>query len=248
MGGSASTHVGVFPVYYVAGVTDAVSEQDIVLATESWKMLQDNTAPSWLRRKEVVDDEGAEQSHLVWLMDSFYARLFDTSPSSKALFKNSMKAQGRALIGMLNTAVSVLRSPEKLVPALEDLARRHAKYGVVAQQYGIVGEVLIWSLGYVLEESFTDQVKTAWLKIYCLMLKFIIPAALAEEQRLKTNPSEEESEIMTLRLKGLSDMLSAATATAAAATTTADTAAAATTATTATTTGGDSGSATTEEN
>ena len=105
----------------------------------------------------------------------------------------------------------------------------------MAQQYGIVGEVLIWSLGYVLEESFTDQVKTAWLKIYCLMLKFIIPAALAEEQRLKTNPSEEESEIMTLRLKGLSDMLSAATAATAAA------------AAAAAATGEESGSATTEE-
>jgi len=215
MGGSVSTSVGVFPVYYVEGVTDAVSEEDIDLAAKSWDMLMTDTAPSWLRRKEMIDAEGIETSHLVWLMDAFYDRLFDVSPSSKALFKGNMKAQGKALIGMMSLAVSVLRQPEKLIPALQDLARRHAQYGVVAQQYGIVGEVLIWSLGFVLEESFNDQTKTAWLKIYCLMLKFIIPAALEEEKRIKENPTEDEEEVRTLRLKGLAQMLASTSTTAA---------------------------------
>jgi len=142
-------------------------------------------------------------------MDSFYQRLFDVHPSSKALFKGNMKAQGKALIGMLNVAVSVLKAPDKLVPALEDLARRHARYGVIANQYGIVGEVLIWSLGWVLEESFDDQTKAAWFKIYCLMLKFIVPAALAEEERLRSAPTEDEREAMTTRTRAVEQMLSA---------------------------------------
>lgn len=209
--GGAQTKNGAFPVYYIAGVTDNVTPEDIELAKISWQLLCDDTAPSWSRRKE-LEGEGSETSHLVWLMDAFYDRLFDVHPSSKALFKGNMKAQGKALIGMLNVAVSVLKSPEKLVPALEDLARRHARYGVIANQYGIVGEVLIWSLGWVLEESFDDRTKAAWFKIYCLMLKFIVPAALAEEERLRSAPTEDETFAMMSRTRAVEQMLSGSSA------------------------------------
>lgn len=100
---------------------------------------------------------------------------------------------------MLNVAVSVLRAPDKLIPALEKLAVRHVKYGVKANQYGTVGEVLLWTLNHCLEESFTDRCRTAWLRIYCLMLKFIIPAALSEEKRMRNHPTKEEVLAMSSR-------------------------------------------------
>lgn len=142
-------------------------------------------------------------------MDSFYMRLFDVSPASKALFHNKMRAQGKALVGLLAVAVSVLRVPEKLIPALEDLAKRHAKYGVVASQYGTVGEVLLWSLELVLGTDFTSAHKNAWLKIYCLMLKYIIPVAVEEERRILQKPSEDEHKVVIVRRAGVEKMLEA---------------------------------------
>lgn len=196
-GGSSSQHaiVSVFPVYYISGVTDIVTEHDIDLAGKSWKMIVDDLAPSWERQKL----KNEQSSHVTWLSDSFYQRLFDVHPASRPLFKNSIRSQGKALIGMLSAAVSLLKNPAQLVPALEGLAVGHAKKGVVASQYGIVGEVLIWALGHVLEENFDDDTKQAWLRIYCLMLKFIIPAAVKEEERLRSRPTEEEREDIVSR-------------------------------------------------
>lgn len=220
MGGAPSRTVGVFPVYYVEGITDQVTSEDIDFAVENWRSLQDDTSAAWLARKsaqllgvsdeEGGDGEGKTESCLVWFMDSFYMRLFDVSPSSKALFHNKMRAQGKALVGLLAVAVSVLREPEKLIPALEDLAKRHAKYGVVASQYGTVGEVLLWSLELVLGTDFTAAHKHAWLKIYCLMLKYIIPVAVEEERRILQKPSEDEHNVVTVRRAGVEKMLEAA--------------------------------------
>lgn len=216
MGGTPSRSVGVFPVYYVEGITDQVTSEDIDMARENWKSLQDNTSAAWLARKSAQmlgvseeDVDGDEPSCMVWFMDAFYMRLFDISPSSKALFQNKMRAQGKALVGLLAVAVSVLREPEKLVPALEDLAKRHAKYGVVAQQYGTVGEVVLWSLELVLGTDFTAAHKNAWLKIYCYMLKHIIPVAVEEERRILQKPSEEEHNVVGVRRAGVEKLLEA---------------------------------------
>lgn len=182
------------------------------MARENWKSLQDNTSAAWMARKSaqmlgVCEDDGEELSCMVWFMDAFYMRLFDVSPSSKALFQNKMRAQGKALVGLLAVAVSVLREPAKLIPALEDLAKRHAKYGVVASQYGTVGEVLLWSLELVLGSDFTAAHKNAWLKIYCYMLKVIIPVAVEEERRILQKPSEEEHNVVSVRRAGVEKML-----------------------------------------
>ena len=214
MGGTPSRSVGVFPVYYVEGLTDQVTSEDIDMARDNWKSLQDNTSAAWMARKSaqmlgVSEEEGEEPSCLVWFMDAFYMRLFDVSPSSKSLFLNKMRAQGKALVGLLSVAVSVLREPAKLIPALEDLAKRHAKYGVVASQYGTVGEVLLWSLELVLGSDFTAAHKNAWLKIYCYMLKVIIPVAIEEERRILQKPSEEEHNVVSVRRAGVEKMLEA---------------------------------------
>ncbi len=54
-----------------------------------------------------------------------------------------------------------------------------------------MGEVLFWSLRQCLgEEAYTLEVHSAWIKIYCHMLKIMVPLAVAHE--LKDGSAQEK--------------------------------------------------------
>jgi hemoglobin-like flavoprotein len=122
---------------------------------------------------------------LVMFYDVFYDRLFDVAPGVRPLFKSSMKTQGKALVKMIGMAITVLDNSDSLVPALEALAERHIGYGARIPHYGVVGEVLMWTLEYCFGPAvFTEEVMTAWLTVYSLMMAVMIPVAYREEQKL----------------------------------------------------------------
>src|SRR5918912_4178885 len=88
----------------------------------------------------------------------FYGRLFEADPSTRPLFARSdMAEQGRMLMQTINIAVSSLDRLEKILPAIEDLGRRHAGYGVTEEHYASVGGALLWTLGQGLGEAFTPE-------------------------------------------------------------------------------------------
>jgi Globin len=60
----------------------------------------------------------------------FYGRLFELDPSLQCLFHGNMRAQGRKLMAMLEYIVAGLHRPETIMPAVQELGRRHADYGV----------------------------------------------------------------------------------------------------------------------
>ena len=107
----------------------------------------------------------------------FYGKLFELDPSLKPLFKGDMKEQGKKLMKMIGIAVGKLKDLENLVPALEDLAKRHVDYQVKPEHYATVGDALLWTLGQGLGEAFTDEVKEAWATTYTLMSSTMIAAA-----------------------------------------------------------------------
>lgn len=99
----------------------------------------------------------------------FYKRLFELNPSFKSLFKRDMKLQGRMLMQMIDFAVKGLDEPDTLLPALQDLGKRHVGYGVKEGDYGTVGEALLWTLEQGLGKDFTPEVKDAWAEAYKLL-------------------------------------------------------------------------------
>ena len=60
----------------------------------------------------------------------FYRRLFEIDPSLRPMFKDDMTEQRKKLMQMLTAAVKGLPRLDRLVPVVEDLGRRHARYGV----------------------------------------------------------------------------------------------------------------------
>jgi hemoglobin-like flavoprotein len=148
------------PIYYIE---KEITVEDCLLVRNSWSIVL--------------------EGDLTLFYDAFYDRLFEINPSVKHLFKQNLVIQGKALMNMISAALEVLNNPHQLENALIDLAKRHTGYGVLAVQYGIIGEVLLWSLQNVLRENFTPQVEYSWFTVYNYILKIMIPAALAEERK-----------------------------------------------------------------
>lgn len=107
----------------------------------------------------------------------FYSELFALDPSLKSLFKTDMKAQGRKLTSMLNTAVVNLAKLETILPAVEDLGRRHVGYGVRDEHYETVGTALLSTLEKGLGDAFTPEVRAAWTKAYTALAGVMQSAA-----------------------------------------------------------------------
>ena len=109
----------------------------------------------------------------------FYGRLFELDPTLKPLFKTDIKEQGKKLMQMISVAVNGLTKLEEIVPAVQDLGRRHVGYGVKDEHYETVGAALLWTLEKGLEDAFTPDVKEAWTETY-VTLATVMKEAAAE--------------------------------------------------------------------
>jgi len=96
----------------------------------------------------------------------FYANLFEADPSLQRLFRGDMTAQAAKLMQMVTVAVRQLDQPEVLMPALEDLGRRHAGYGVHDANYDTVGAALLKTLYQGLGVAYNAEVEEAWVDVY----------------------------------------------------------------------------------
>jgi len=109
--------------------------------------------------------------------DLFYSRLFEIAPDLRPLFPADLRGQKQKLMAMIAAAVDNLHQVELIVPAVRDLGRRHATYGVRASHYRPVGDALIWTLDKGLGAAFTDGVREAWVAAYTLLATVMSEAA-----------------------------------------------------------------------
>ncbi|MBM3565292.1 MAG: hypothetical protein FJX42_04165, partial [Alphaproteobacteria bacterium] len=103
--------------------------------------------PITSRQKELVRKSFAKVEPIAERAAAmFYDKLFKLDPSLKPMFKGDIKEQGRKLITMIKTAVRGLDRLEGIVPAVQQLGKRHVKYGVRDSHYGTVANALLWTL------------------------------------------------------------------------------------------------------
>ena len=76
----------------------------------------------------------------------FYDRLFSIAPDVRDLFPADLTEQRRKLMKMIGMVVSGLDRLETIVPAVQQLGRRHGRYGARPEHYYVVGECLLWTL------------------------------------------------------------------------------------------------------
>lgn len=106
----------------------------------------------------------------------FYSRLFELDPAIRPMFTAELSDQGRKLMQMLAIVVHGLKVVTDVMPAVQSLGKRHAGYGVTAEQYQTVGEALLWTLGQGLGDAFTPEVRDAWSTAYTIVAQTAIGA------------------------------------------------------------------------
>ncbi len=109
--------------------------------------------------------------------DLFYGRLFEIAPEVRAMFPDDLSGQKKKLMAMLGTVVAGLSHVDTLLPAVRALGKRHAGYGVSAEQYAPVGAALLWTLEKGLDDAFTAEVEEAWSSAYTMLAGAMIDAA-----------------------------------------------------------------------
>ncbi|MDP9455069.1 MAG: globin domain-containing protein [Actinomycetota bacterium] len=125
----------------------------------------------------------------------FYARLFELDPQLRALFpagERSMKAQHLKLMQMIHICVRGLDQLDRIVPAVQNLGRRHVGYGARNGDYDTVGVALLWTLEQGLGDAFDDEVKEAWASVYGVLAATMIGAANEAPQRSGYKAGAEE--------------------------------------------------------
>jgi hemoglobin-like flavoprotein len=116
-------------------------------------------------------------------IEQFYNRLFEIDPSARALFRaTDMPEQRRKVIEALSVALQSLDDLEALTPTLEELGRRHQRYGVAAVHYDSVGQALLWTLEQGLGAAWTPAVAAAWTELFGLLSSVMKRAAYESPQ------------------------------------------------------------------
>ncbi len=98
--------------------------------------------------------------------EDFYKHLFELDPDLRSFFKSDLVEQQRKLMATLQVVISGLGSPEKIIPAAQDLGRRHVDYGVHDEHYDVVGKALLHALDKNLGDDLTPSMHAAWGELY----------------------------------------------------------------------------------
>jgi len=106
-------------------------------------------------------------------METFYAKFFEMSPTSKRKFRD-MASQKAALWGALHTVPKLLDKPEKMRKCLLDTAKIHKTKGIVHK------ELMLWVRGLraafraELGNEYTEQMDAVWKQFLELIVLFLV--------------------------------------------------------------------------
>jgi hemoglobin-like flavoprotein len=113
-----------------------------------------------------------------------FTKIFEIAPGAHKLFsfgqgydvptdamyeEEKMVHHFSNLFGMIDAAINLVQkgNMEELVSTLIGLGRRHAKYGVVAAHYPVVGEALLYTIETALgDDVYNDTIQADWSQLW----------------------------------------------------------------------------------
>jgi len=144
--------------------------------------------------------------HAEEVMSRFYDELFTRFPQVQPMFANTTKAkQMKMLLASLKLVIANLDNPDKLVPALKEMGKRHKGYGAVPEHYTAVAETLMDVMKEFAGKAWTKQVHQAWSDALTLVAETMLGGYddEAEDNTMAANiaamSSDEHEELMKLR-------------------------------------------------
>ncbi|MFI1563799.1 globin domain-containing protein [Streptomyces sp. NPDC020490] len=121
----------------------------------------------------------AVQPHGPQLTAYFYDHLFTHNPDVRPLFAAHLDEQRDRLWAALGALVANLENTETLVGMLQNLGRRHAGYGALAEHYPAVGSSLIAALRHYAGDAWTPAVEESWTAVYGVISDTMVAAGEA---------------------------------------------------------------------
>jgi len=124
---------------------------------------------------------------------------FDPTPDAVAAHPGVQK-HGAKVVSTVSVAIGMLTDVDALVPVLKDLGAKHAKYGVLAAHYPVVGGAFLKTLSVGLgDDKYTPAVAAAytamWGVVEATMLAGVEEAATKAKYGLFVPPSTPEMEV-----------------------------------------------------
>ena len=140
------------------------------------------------------------------VVSRFYDELFSRFPAVKPMFANTTKAkQMKMLLASLKLVIANLDNPDKLVPALQEMGKRHQGYGAVPEHFTAVAETLMDVMKEFAGKAWTKQVHAAWTDALNLVAETMLGGYDddTEDNTMATNTAPMESdneELIKLRI------------------------------------------------
>ncbi|MEV7237235.1 globin family protein [Streptomyces sp. NPDC051020] len=121
----------------------------------------------------------AVQPHGSQVTAYFYDHLFAHHPGVRPLFAAHLDEQRDRLWAALGALVANLENTDTLIGMLQNLGRRHAGYGVLAEHYPAVGASLIATLRHYAGDAWTPAVEESWTAVYGVISSTMVAAGEA---------------------------------------------------------------------
>jgi methyl-accepting chemotaxis protein len=144
------------------------------------------------------------------LVENFYSELFKRYPDVKPMFAHlDQKEQEKKLLSSLVLVVNNIRKPDVLGPALSAMGKRHQNYGVIAEQYPVVAEVLLSVMSELAGDLWTIEIEQAWTNALNTVATAMLEAyenpedgTMSDETENDVNEMKAELEVLKSSLKG----------------------------------------------
>ena len=163
----------------------------------------DTSSPSLLSPESlriVAATAGVVAANADRITAHFYPRMFAAHPELLRVFNQGNQANGeqsKALAGSVVAYAVQLIDPD--APPFDHVMRRiaykHVSLGIRPEQYTIVGEHLLASVGEVLGDAITPEIAAAWSEVYWLFAVQLI----AEEAGLYQQANIEAAQAQDFR-------------------------------------------------
>jgi hemoglobin-like flavoprotein len=117
------------------------------------------------------------------LSTEFYRLLFDRHPDLRLLFPQDMRHQLKRFVTELEELALCLPDLSAFEDRAHALGERHREYGVRAEHYPVVREVLVDALSQHLAPDFDRDDRLAWARTFNLLAEMMLEGAAAHGHR-----------------------------------------------------------------
>lgn len=119
---------------------------------------------------QLVEDSFATMGPVTIAMGTaFYDNLFEMAPELRAMFARETLEQAMRFSQVLAYIVSNLRAPERLLPLVRDLGRRHRDLGVAPESHAPFKQALLKTLEEKMQSRWTPALEAAWSATYDML-------------------------------------------------------------------------------